>query len=57
MTDTAKNTAAAEEGVYETPEDIAAEAAKTAERAARADADSVGSLGRQCRRPVPSARG
>ena len=24
MTDTAKNTAAAEEGVYETPEDIAA---------------------------------
>lgn len=40
MTDTAKNSAAAEEGVYETPEDIAAEAAKTAERAARADADS-----------------
>lgn len=35
MTDTAKNSAAAEEGVYETPEDIAAEAAKTAERAAR----------------------
>ncbi len=28
MTDTAKNSAAAEEGVYETPEDIAAEAAK-----------------------------
>ena len=27
MTDTAENTAAAEEGVYETPEDIAAEAA------------------------------
>lgn len=40
MTDTAKNTAAAEEGVYETPEDIAAEAAKPAERAARAAADS-----------------
>ncbi len=40
MTDTAKNSAAAEEGVYETPEDIAAEAAKPAERAARTDADS-----------------
>ena len=37
MTDTAENTAPAEEGVYETPEDIAAEAAA---REARADADN-----------------